>query len=468
LLSVTLGLSCWAGAADWPTARGNAQRTGNVDGQPGPKSAKVVWVHESSDDYLSGGSVGGADKLLYVPALGTLNSGVMAALSTDPAASGPRRVVWSKTQPAIKLPTVCPPAIVGGRIIFGDGMHQNESPTLYCLDARSGTSIWQLPIPGGLIHLEATPTILADGKACFGGGNAGAMCIDTTRVTLDGKETDAAEVARVIAEKWKQLQAKYEQDKKKDPDFAIPPSEESLPKPAPKVLWQQGGNGAWHVDSPLAVADGGNVLVASAHLDTENSGERGLFCLAAADGNRRWKADLKYNPWGGPSVFGDTVVVGCSSIRFDPKEIAGAKGEVVALALADGAVRWRKEVAGAVVSPVAIAGGLAICTATDKRVRAFDLKTGDEKWTYEARAPFFAGVAVAGDLVYAADLNGIVHAINLSDGKFKWRLDLGKETKSPGSVYGSPIVDAGRLYVATCNIDATGAHKNVIVCIGER
>jgi outer membrane protein assembly factor BamB len=234
-------------------------------------------------------------------------------------------------------------------------------------------------------------------------------------------------------------------------------------------LWQKGGNGAWHVDSPVAVV-GENVLVGSAHLDTENSGERALFCLKASDGAQRWRADLKYNPWGGPTVSpaGDVAVVGCSSIRFDPGEIAGAKGEVVALNLADGGVKWRKELAGAVVSSVAIANDLAIFAATDKKVHAFDLKTGDERWAYEAKAPFFAGVAVAGEMVYAADLNGVVHAITLADGKMKWRLDIGKETKAPGNVYGSPVVDGGRLYVGTCNVGATDARKTVVVCIGEK
>jgi outer membrane protein assembly factor BamB len=460
-----------APAADWPTARGNAQRTGTVDAQPGPKAPRVLWVHESTDHFLSGVSPGG-EKLLFAPALGTLNSGVLMALSTDPAASAAKRVAWTKSQPAIKLPTVCAPAVVGGRVYFGDGMHQNENPTLYCLDAKTGASVWQLPIPGALVHLEATPTVIG-GRAYFGAGNAGVLCVDTTKVTLDGKDADAATIAEAIATKWKEMQARYEEDKKKDPDFAIPPSEDALPKPAPKVVWQQGGNGKWHVDSPVAVA-GDAVLVASARLDLEQSGERALVCVSAADGSPKWTVPLKHNPWGGPSVGGPggagggTAVVGCSSIRFDPKELAHAKGEVVAVAVADGAVRWRKDVLGAVVSPVAIAGDVAVYTATDKKVYAVSITDGAPKWSYDARNPFFGGAAVAGDTVYAADLNGVVHAIALADGKPKWTLDVGKETKAPGNVYGSPVLDAGRLYVATCNVDAGDARKTVVVCIGDK
>ena len=465
---VFAALLCVAGQvalADWPMARGNAQRTGNVDGQPGPASPKVLWVQESTDHFLSAPSPGKG--LVYAPALGTLNSGVMSAMSSERGVAADKRVVWSKSQPFLKLPTVCSPAVVGGRIIFGDGMHQNESPTLYCLDAATGAAVWQLPIPGALIHLEGTPAIV-DGRAYFGAGNGGVMCVDTTKVTLDGKDMEAGAVAEINAAKWKELQAKYEADKKKDPDFAIPPSEDALPKPAPKLAWQQGGQGKWHVDCPVAVA-GESVLAGSAHLDAENSGDRGLFCMNRADGGIKWRADLKLNPWGGPSVADDLAIVGCSSIRFDPKEIVGAKGEVVALAMADGTLRWHKDVNGGVVSPVAIAkNGLAIFTATDKKVYALDAKTGDQKWIYEAKAPFFGGVAIAGDTVYSADLNGVIHAIGLADGKLKWKLDVGKQTKAIGNIYASPMVDGGRLYIGTCNIDSQDARKTVMICVGEK
>lgn len=458
----------WAMAADWPTARGNAQRTGCVDGKPGPvKGGKVLWVHESTDQYISTGSPAG--NAIYVPALGTLNSGVMAAMSSDVGMDAGKRILWSKSQPSIKLPTVCPPAVVGNRLIFGDGMHQNSNPTLYCVDAATGAGVWQLQVGGDLAHIEGTPSV-HEGRAYFGAGSGGVICVDVNRLTLDGKETDAAAVAQAIAAKWKELQAKYEEDKKKDPDFAIPPSDDALPKPSPKVLWRQGdgqaGHKAWHVDSPVTVV-GDRVLVASAFLDSERTGDRAVICLGAADGEVKWRAELPHNPWGGATVAGDVVIVGCSSVRFDPDQLNGAAGEVVAIGLADGQVKWRKEAGAGVLSPVAVSGDVAVFTSTDKRVRAVDVKTGADKWSYVGKAPFFAGAAIAGDVAYAADLNGVVHAIGLADGKARWKLDVGKETKLPGHVFGSPVVEGGRVYVSTCNLEAQD-RKTVVVCIGER
>src|SRR5262249_3655491 len=203
------------------------------------------------------------------------------------------------------------------------------------------------------------------------------------------------------------------------PQLALPPDESRLPRPTPRQLWQQGQD-RWHVDAPVAVVEE-RVLAASCHLE-EKAGERALLCLKAGDGAGLWKTALARNPWAGPTV-GPYVLVGCSSIRPDPKAIPDARGEVVAVELDTGKVRWRKEVPGGVLSSVAVKAGLAIFTATDGKVRAWDAFTGQERWFHDGGAPFFAGPAVTDRTVYAADLKGVVHALDLADGKKRWTLD---------------------------------------------
>jgi outer membrane protein assembly factor BamB len=120
---------------------------------------------------------------------------------------------------------------------------------------------------------------------------------------------------------------------------------------------------------------------------------------------------------------------------------------------------------------VAVKAGLAVFTATDGKVRAWDAFTGREKWAYDSQAPFFSGPAVAKNTVYAADLKGVVHALHLADGKREWTLDLRADpaTKAPGTVYGAPVVHRGRLYLATCNLGGGGGRTpNVVVCIGDK
>jgi outer membrane protein assembly factor BamB len=311
--------------------------------------------------------------------------------------------------------------------------------------------------------MEGAPTV-ADGKVYIGGGNAGVICVDMNHVTLNGQETDLTAAQKAIDAKWQQLAAQYEMDKKKDPDFAIPPSEDALPKPQPKKLWQVGQD-KLHVDASLAVV-GNRVLVASAGLDAEKVGDRALLCLDAATGATQWRTPLPLNPWAGPSVAKDLVVIGCSNIRFDPKDIPNGKGDVVAMDLSSGQIKWKKEVAGGVISPIAIVDDLAICTATDCKVRALKLADGQVTWEYDAKSALFAGPAVAAGMAYVADLKGMVHAIGLKDGQKLWTLDLANDpaVKAPGMVFGSPLLHQGKLYLGTCNLD-TGQQKTVVVCI---
>ncbi len=462
--AILLATATAARAEGWPTYQGNPARTGNLDGVAGPKVPQVLWVHTAPEQYVA--SPVPVAKALYVSGLGAFNTASFHALALDPVAT--ERTLWTKSTPFLKLPVVGAPAVLGDKLVLGDGMHQTDGAVLRCLEADTGHPLWQLPVDGKLVHMEGAPTIAA-GRVYLGGGSAGVLCVDMGRVTLDGKELGLDAIKAIRESRRAELLAKFEEDKKKDPDFAVAPGEDALPKPMPKVLWRQGAN-AWHVDAPVAVV-GDRVLAASAFLDAENVGERALFGLEAGDGSVAWKVPLKINPLGAPAVSGGSAFVGCSTIRFDPKLTAGAKGEVVAVGLADGSVRWRKDVPGGVLGAPAVTDTLVIFTATDGKVRAWDHDTGKIKWTYAGKAPFFAGPALAADAVYAADLKGVVHALNLADGKPRWMLDLATDpaVKATGKVYGPPVLRAGQLYVATCNLDEGDAKgPSAVVCIGEK
>jgi outer membrane protein assembly factor BamB len=448
----------------WSTHRGNAQRTGGEG--PGPKRPTVVWVHQSTDHFIA--PVLPGTKGLFASAIGPFNTPSVRALALGPA--GDKQVLWTRGAPLLRQPIAAAPALLGGpteMLVFGDGFHMDEGSSLRCVRTADGFPLWQLAVPGPLVHFEGTPTA-AGGKLYVGGGNAGVLCLEPGRVTFEGKEQDLPAAQAALEQRWKELLARCEVEKKKDPEFAPRPDESMLPLPAPKRIWQAGQE-RWHVDAPVVVvAD--RVLAASASLEDEKAGERALVCLKAEDGSVLWKTPLKLNPWAGPTA-GPYVLVGCSSIRLDPGAVPGARGEVVAVEWDTGAVRWRREVPGGVVSSVAVKAGLAVFTATDGKVRAWDAFTGAERWTYNAGAPFFAGPAVTGTTVYAAGLDGVVHAVGLADGKRQWRLDLRTDpaTKASGMVYGSPAVHGDRLYLATCRLgQGAGRAANVVVCIGDQ
>jgi outer membrane protein assembly factor BamB len=450
-------------AEPWATYRGNLRRTGNADNTAGPAKPNVLWVMKSQEHFVASPLPVGDQ--LFISGLGAFNVSTFYCLAADPKAA--QRVLWSKSTPFLKLPTVSSPAVADGKLIFGDGMHQTDGAILHCLRIDKGLPLWQLPQPGKLVHLEGSPTV-ADGRVYLGGGAAGVLCVDMNRVTLEGKELDLGSVQKVLDQKWSELQAKYEADKKKDPDFAVPPNEDQLPKPAPTLVWQQGKD-KLHVDAPVAVV-GDRVLVASAFLDKEQVGDRAIYCLNAKTGSVLWRTPLGLNPWGGPSVTGNLVIVTGSSIGYDPKALKGAKGAIAAFDLVDGKEKWRKDLPGGVVSCAALTNDLAIAAATDGKVRAFDL-TGERRWVYDAKMPLFAPPALAAGVVYVGDLRGVVHAIDVTDGSARWKLDLGAhpDVKAPGMVYGGPVVQGGRVFVATCNLEGSSAQKpTAVVCIGEK
>ena len=450
--------------ADWPTSRGNLQRTGNLDAQPGPSQPKVLWAFKAAEHFVAS-PVPDAGTL-YLGGLGAFSTPSFHAFSIDPDAA--ERALWTKAAPYLKLPTVSSPALVDGLVIFGDGMHQTDGATLYCIRAENGRPVWQYSVPGHLVHMEGAPAV-ENGRVYIGAGEAGVICVELKKVTLEGQDIDLVAAQKAIDKRWVELTAQFEDAKKKDPDFAIPPSEDALPKPAPKLVWQA-GKGTLHVDAALAVT-GERVLVASAFIDADKVGKRALLSLSAADGKVQWETPLKLNPWAGATVAGNTVIIGCSSIRFDRKLIPGAQGEVLAVNLENGQVKWRKEIAGGVLSAVAVSGELAVATATDGTVRAWSVADGAEKWTYKAGEAFFAGPAIAAEHVYAADLKGVVHAINLADGKAQWTLNATADPAvlAPGMFFGSPVVHGGELFLATCNLEGENSNQpSVVLCLSDR
>ena len=99
-------------------------------------------------------------------------------------------------------------AVVDGLIVFGDGMHQTNDAMLYCLWADTGRPVWQLPVPGRLVHLEGSPTI-DGGRVYIGGGEAGILCVDLKRMTLDGKDMNLAAARALIDKRWAEMAARY-------------------------------------------------------------------------------------------------------------------------------------------------------------------------------------------------------------------------------------------------------------------
>jgi len=467
-------------AQDWPTYQGDVRRSGCPDGRPLPARVKVLWTLPGNSHYLTAPALSGGR--LVLPALGAFNAPEVVAMGVEDGLK--KRTLWGVGPPTLGLPVAASPTVRDGLVVVGEGMHQNVAGAVTAFSLSDGLPIWRLEVAGELRHVEGAAARAPDGRLYIGAGSGGVLCLDSGRISMGDRVLNAAEAEAEARRTFSELLAEYEKIKTTD-EFAVKPGPGDVLKHTggvPDVSWRVGED-KLHVDSSVLLAerDDGTgakqacVVVGSAFLEEERVGERALVCLKAADGEEAWKVPLRWNPWGPPSiaVSGGTtrVLVGCSSIRFDPATLAGARGEVMAVNLDTGRMAWRREVPGGVLSSVAIdaTGTFGVFTATDGVVRGIDVATGRLVWSSTPAGPLFAGVAIAGMTVCSVDLDGRVRALSLQSGKTQWSLDLGKHPSValPGRVFASPVCAAGRLFVATHNIEGpqTGA-PTAVVCLG--
>jgi outer membrane protein assembly factor BamB len=71
---------------------------------------------------------------------------------------------------------------------------------------------------------------------------------------------------------------------------------------------------------------------------------------------------------------------------------------------------------------------------------ALDIATGKVKWTHQFSSPAFGGATVVNDLVFVATVNGTLYALNSSTGAVVWESELPAGTISGPAVEGNTLV----------------------------
>ena len=86
----------------------------------------------------------------------------------------------------------CSPAVVDGRVYFGEGLHYVNDALFYCVDALTGDLIWQFQTTS---HTESSPVVTGD-VVLFGAGEDGVFCLaksdGTERWHFPGVHVDAS------------------------------------------------------------------------------------------------------------------------------------------------------------------------------------------------------------------------------------------------------------------------------------
>jgi outer membrane protein assembly factor BamB len=105
---------------------------------------------------------------------------------------------------------------------------------------------------------------------------------------------------------------------------------------------------------------------------------------------------------------------------------------------------WSWEAGESIESSAAISGGVVYVASMAGELAALDLATGKVKWKYKTGAEVGeSSPAVAGGVVYLGDLGGTVHAVNAADGTAVWTFKTGSEIKS------SPVVEGDKVLIGS-------------------
>ncbi len=139
--------------------------------------------------------------------------------------------------------------------------------------------------------------------------------------------------------------------------------------------------------------------------------------------------------------------------------LGSTDGEVIALAVADGSLRWIAKLGSEVLATPAAARGRVYAQTIDGRLLALDAENGDVLWTYDNQVPILtlrgtSSPVVADGIVYAGFASGKVMALRATNGEPIWEhrvmLPEGRsELERMVDVDTQPLIMPGAVYVGS-------------------
>ncbi|HEV8487614.1 MAG TPA: PQQ-binding-like beta-propeller repeat protein [Blastocatellia bacterium] len=116
---------------------------------------------------------------------------------------------------------------------------------------------------------------------------------------------------------------------------------------------------------------------------------------------------------------------------------------------------WTYEAGESIESSAAIYGGTVFVGSQKGELVALDLQSGSVRWKYSTKEPIGESSPCVGNgAVFIGDLSGVVHAVNLNDGKGLWTYKTGDEVKS------SPVLIDDRVLI--------GSYDGHLYCLSAR
>ncbi len=121
-------------------------------------------------------------------------------------------------------------------------------------------------------------------------------------------------------------------------------------------------------------------------------------------------------------------------------------GEIKALDIKRGRVRWVHGTGAKIYSTPATDGKRVITASADGMVRALDLRTGRVLWSFDSGQPMVASPVTGSGKVFITGSSGKCYALDVTDGKLLWSIGM-----IDGFVETIPIIYKGMLIFGTWN-----------------
>jgi outer membrane protein assembly factor BamB len=344
---------------------------------------RLLWSFEAPQPGFVVGAPVVSEDAIYLAighSRGFQQAGAVYAL--DPATGKPK---WVYTDSGAMLHTASTPLVARGRVVVGEGLHNNFSCRLHCIDARTGRGAWTFPTQD---HIEGGPA-LANGLVVFPAGNDGLYAVDLE----SGKE------------KWH-----FRAD--------------------------------LHIDSTPFVLDG-RVFAGSGPSRRFDALQ--AVCIDAATGKPIWRTPVKLPAWGSPVVGAGRVFIGLGNGRLTQADPVPAGG-LACLDAATGKEIWTVSVPDAVFGRPTIAANRVVFGSRDGYLRGISF-AGEEIFRIDLAGPVMASPVADGEVISAVSISGRVIGVNAADGRELWRYEL-RERGSEPRMYASPTLVGKQLLVA--------------------
>jgi outer membrane protein assembly factor BamB len=203
----------------------------------------------------------------------------------------------------------------------------------------------------------------------------------------------------------------------------------------------------WRVPLGASARSGVAVLGGAAFVGDDDGV---VTAVAIADGSIRWTKDLRETDascTGLPAGRVDVpLAIADGNVIAVVRDVDAARMAVVALDAETGGCRWEQapQVGSSTASAAAAGGGSVVVGIADRTVRSFDGSDGTQAWDSLALTVFSpaSSPALADGSVYVVDLGGGLYRLDAATGERIWSHQLNELT-----VRSSPVISGGAVLV---------------------